>query len=151
MFAFTIPDTKTFMSLLLKGTVFDDFCLRQCEISAFTHISIDGKRDMDYYDENQIEPYCSWAEIKPLVFQGVKGKKTPKQMKLVLCLPQSDMTQYPNASALFWNILFRENTLLCTLSIAQQSFSLDKTDESQWEAWVSDFCTTHGIAIQKEN
>ena len=72
-------------------------------------------------------------------------------MKLVLSRPQSDMAQYPNASALFWNILFRENTLLCTLSIAQQSFSLDKTDESQWEAWVSNFCTTHGIAIQKEN
>lgn len=35
MLAFTIPDTRHFMALLLKGDAFDDFAFRQGEISAF--------------------------------------------------------------------------------------------------------------------
>ena len=71
------------MALLLKGDAFDDFAFRRGEISAFAYVSIDGKRDLDYYDETVTEPWCSWSEIKSLVFQAVKGKKTPKNMKLV--------------------------------------------------------------------
>lgn len=107
MLAFTIPDTRHFMALLLKGDAFDDFAFRQGEISAFAYVSIDGKRDLDYYDETVTEPWCSWSEIKSLVFQAVKGKKTPKNMKLVLSLSQEKTASFPNTKALFWNLLFR--------------------------------------------
>lgn len=150
MLAFTIPDTKTFMSHLLKGTVFDDFVFCQGEISAFTFISIDGKRDMDYYPDTETETRCSWAEIKPLVFQAVKGKKTPKQMKIVLARPKAELDAYTNCQDVFWNLLFRDNTLLCTLSTMQETFSMDKSTEKQWEEWVLSFCKTHGITVQKE-
>lgn len=149
MLAFTIPDTRQFMSLLLKGTAFDDFCFRQGEISAFTHITIDGRRNKAYYDETQTEDWCSWAEIKPLVFQAVKGKKTPKSMKLILSRPNAEITGYLNISAVFWNLLFRENTLLCTLSVTSDIFSLDRSGQQQWENWVLTFCRDHGIAIQR--
>lgn len=95
MLAFTIPDTRHFMALLLKGDAFDDFAFRQGEISAFAYVSIDGKRDLDYYDETVTEPWCSWSEIKPLVFQAVKGKKTPKNMKLVLSLSWKKQRHFP--------------------------------------------------------
>ena len=39
MLAFTIPDTRHFMALLLKGDAFDDFAFRQGEISAFAYLS----------------------------------------------------------------------------------------------------------------
>ena len=71
MLAFTIPDTRHFMALLLKGDAFDDFAFRRGEISAFAYVSIDGKRDLDYYDETVTEPWCSWSEIKSLVLQAV--------------------------------------------------------------------------------
>ncbi len=151
MLAFTVLDTKRFMSLLLKGDAFDDFHLRQAEISSFSHISIDGKRDPDYYEGEETEKWCSWAEMKHILFEIIRGKKKPKSMKLVLSRSSEEAGTYPNSSALFWNLLFRENTLLCTLSIAQTVFSLDKTDESTWENWVFDFCQKHEIAIQKEN
>ncbi len=150
MLAFTIPDTKTFMSLLLKGTAFDDFIFCHGEISAFTFLSIDGKRDMDYYSEEETETRCSWAEIKPLVFQAVKGKKTPKQMKIVLARSKNDIAAYHNCQDVFWNLLFRDDTLLCTLSVMEETFSMDKTTEKQWEEWVFTFCKEHGIAVQKE-
>ncbi len=150
MLAFTIPDTKYFMGLLFKSDTFDDFCFRQGEISAFSHISIDGKRDMDYYEETDTEPWCSWAEIKPIVFQFIRGKKTPKNLKLVLSLSTKDMASYENTAALFWNILFRENTLLCTISTTPATFTLDKIDEQKWAEWVIAFCQKHNIGIIKE-
>lgn len=150
MLAFTVPDTKHFMSLLFKGGAFDGFRFRQGEISAYAHVSIDGRRDMDFYEETQTERWCSWAEIKPLVFQAIKGKKTPKQMKLVLSLSEEETAAYENAQALFWNLLFREGILLCTLSVAQETFSLDKKSEDRWLSYVLDFCQTNGIAVQKE-
>ena len=150
MHAFTIPDTKHFMSLLFKSDAFDSFRFRQGEISAFAHLSLDGKRDMDFYEETQTERWCSWAEIKPLVFQAIRGKKTPKQMKLVLSLSEEEAADYENAQALFWNLLFRERILLCTLSVSQETFSLDKTSEELWFSRIMDFCTANGIAVQKE-
>lgn len=151
MLAFTVPDTKHFMSLLFKSDVFDDFCFRQGEISAFSHISIDGKRDMDFYDETETEPWCRWAELKHIVFHSIKGKKTPKQMKLIFSRPESETNAYENTAALFWNLLFREGILLCTLSVAQETFSLDKKSEDHWFRWVEDFCKAHGITIEKQN
>lgn len=150
MHAFTVPDTKHFMSLLFKSESFDGFRFRQGEISAFAHVSIDGKRDMDYYEETEQERWCSWTEMKPLVFQAIRGKKTPKQMKLVLSLSDAQTADYENAQALFWNLLFREGILLCTLSVAQETFSLDKKSEDLWLAFVLDFCQANGISIQKE-
>lgn len=150
MLAFTIPDTKYFMGLLLKSDIFDDFCFRQGEITSFSHITIDGKRDMDYYDELELEQWCSWAEIKPIVLQCIRGKKTPKSLKLVLSRPTKDTEQYENTSALFWNILFRENTLLCTLSTSQATFTLDKVDDHKWQEWVITFCKKHHIGILEE-
>lgn len=151
MHAFTVPDTKHFMSLLFKSDAFDGFRFRQGEISAFAHLSLDGKRDMDFYEETEQEGWCSWAEIKPLVFQAIRGKKTPKQMKLVLSLSEEAAEDYENAQALFWNLLFREGILLCTLSVAQETFSLDKKSEDRWLSYVLDFCHTNCIAVQKED
>ena len=110
MLAFTIPDTRHFMALLLKGDAFDDFAFRQGEISAFAYLSIDGKRDLDYYDETVTDQSYSWSENKPLVIQAEKGKKTPKNMKLVLSLSLENTAAFPNTKALFWNLLFREDT-----------------------------------------
>ena len=150
MLAFTIPDTRHFMALFLKGDAFDDFAFRQGEISAFAYVSIDGKRDLDYYDETVTEPWCSWSEIKPLVFQAVKGKKTPKNMKLVLSLSQEKTASFPNTKALFWNLLFREDTLLCTLSAAQESFSLDKTHEASGKAGCWTFARAMAFPFRKK-
>lgn len=150
MFAFTIPDTKYFMGLLFKSNIFDEFCFRQGEISAFSYIQIDGKRDMDYYEETEQELWCSWAEIKPIVFQSIRGKKTPKNLKLILSRPAKDTEQYEHTAALFWNILFRENTLLCTISTSPATFTLDKIDDHKWEEWVIAFCKKHSIGIVQE-
>ena len=152
MLAFTINDTKSFMHLLLKETVFDSFLFRQGEIVTFSTFSIDGKRNADFYSSDEIEQglsaYAYWEEIRPFVFQTIKGQKLPKSIKLVLSLSEEKLMHLPNTKAAFLNILFRENAILCTTAIAQETFSLDKQGEAVWEEYILKFFKKHNIGIQ---
>lgn len=150
MLAFTVYDIKILMAHLLKGTIFDSFTIRQADVSSFASFAINGTKDEGYLTEEDPEPYCLWAEIKPIVFQAVKGKKLPKSMKLVFSLPKEKTQKYPNAKAVFLNLLFREGTLLCTTSVAEETFSLEQKATKQWDEDVLHFFKQHQIAIQIE-
>ena len=89
--------------------------------------------------------------MRPFVFQAIKGNKLPKSIKIVFSLPDEKIENLPNTSAAFLNILFKENTVLCTTAISQTSFSLDKTSEKLWEEYVLKFFKKNGIGIQLQN
>ena len=152
MLAFTVNDTKTFMNLLLKGDTFDTFHFRQGEILTFASFIIEGKRNMDFYGTEELEQglsrYVLWEEMRPFVFQAIKGNKLPKSIKIVFSLPDEKIEHLPNTSAAFLNILFKDNTVLCTTAISQTSFSLDKSSEKLWEEYVLKFFKKNGIGIQ---
>jgi len=150
MLAFTIYDTKIFMAHLLKGDIFDDFTIRQAEIYSFASFTINGAKDESFLTEIDNEPYCLWADIKPFVFETVKGKKLPKSMKLVFSLPIEKTVRYPNAKAVFLNLLFREGNLLCTTSVAEETFSLEQKATKQWDEDILNFLQKHQITIQIE-
>ncbi len=151
MLAFTINDTKKFMALLLKGETFDSFHFRQGEVTTFASFVIEGKRNMEFYSAEEIEQglsrYVRWEEIRPFVFQAIKGSKLPKSVKLVFSLPDEKLENLPNTSAAFLNILFKENTVLCTTAISQKNFSLDKNGEKLWEDYMIKFFRKHEIGI----
>ena len=77
MLAFTVNDTKSFMNLLLKGDTFDAFSFRQGELTTFASFIIEGKRNMDFYTAEEQEAglsrYVHWEEMRPFVFQAIKG------------------------------------------------------------------------------
>lgn len=148
MLAFTINNTKQCMGHLLKGEAFDRFTFRQGEILALGSFTLNGAKDPEDLTEEDKEPFCLWGDIKPFVFQAVKGKKLPKSMKLVLSLSQEKTEAYPNAKAVFLNLLFRDGTLLCTTSVAQKNFSLEKQSEIQWEEHVLSFFKSLEIGVQ---
>lgn len=152
MLAFTINDTKSFMSLLLKSEAFDTFHFRQGEVHSFATFIMEGKRDSDFYNaeetEQSLSRYVLWSEMRPFVFQVVKGNKLPKSIKLVFSLPDEKLENLPNTSAAFLNILFRNNTILCTTAISQKSFSLDKSSEKRWEEYILKLFQKIGIGIQ---
>ena len=154
MLAFTVNDTKSFMNLLLKGDTFDTFHFRQGELHTFASFIMEGKRNMDFYGTEELEQglsrYLRWEEMRPFVFQAIKGNKLPKSIKIVFSLPDEKIENLPNTSAAFLNILFKENTVLCTTAISQESFSLDKSSEKLWEEYVLKFFKKNGIGIQIE-
>lgn len=150
MLAFTVYDTKKFMASLLKGDLFDHFTFRQGEIVSFAFFTINGAKDEDFLTEEDTEPYCLWSDIKPFVFEAVKGKTLPKSMKLVFSLPKEKTERYPNAKAVFLNLLFREGALLCTTSLTEETFSLEKKGTKQWDEDILSFFKKHEFAIQVE-
>lgn len=154
MLAFTVNDTKSFMNLLLKGDTFDHFHFRQGEVHTFASFIMEGRRDPDFYSTEELEQglsrYVLWAEMRPFVFQSIKGSKLPKSIKLVFSLPEEKLEHLPNTSAAFLNILFKNNTILCTTAVSQTSFSLDKSSEKRWEEYVLKFFRKNNIGIQTE-
>ena len=142
MLAFTIPDTKSFMNLLLKQDTFDQFLFRQGEIVTFASFIMEGKRHMDFYaeeEQNTLSRYVRWEEMRPFVFQAVK---------LVFSLSEEKTEHLPNTAAAFLNILFRDNTLFCTTATAQENFSLDKSGEKLWEEYVLKFFKKNAISVK---
>lgn len=150
MLAFTILDTKTFMPLLLKGDLFDGFLFRQGEIHTYATFLVDGTKTEEFRTEENTEAFCHWAEIKPFFFQGIKGKTMPKSMKIVLSLTAEKTAHYPNAQAVFLNLLFRDGTLLATTATSDKAFSLNRNTSEQWDADILKFFKKHEIAIQME-
>ena len=154
MLAFTVNDTKSFMNLLLKGDTFDAFSFRQGELTTFASFIIEGKRNMDFYtaeeQEEGLSHYVHWGEMRPFVFHAIKGNKLPKSIKLVFSLAEEKLANLPNTKAAFLNILFKENTILCTTAISQETFSLDKSSERLWEEYVLKFFKKNAIGIQKQ-
>ena len=154
MLAFTVNDTKSFMNLLLKGDTFDAFLFRQGELTTFASFIIEGKRNMDFYTAEEQEAglsrYVHWEEMRPFVFQAIKGNKLPKSIKLVFSLAEEKLSNLPNTKAAFLNILFKEHTILCTTAISQEAFSLDKSSERLWEEYILKFFKKNAIGIQKQ-
>ena len=151
MLAFTIPDTKSFMNLLLKQDTFDQFLFRQGEIVTFASFIMEGKRHMDFYaeeEQNTLSRYVRWEEMRPFVFQAVRGNRLPKAVKLVFSLSEEKTEHLPNTAAAFLNILFRDNTLFCTTETAQENFSLDKSGEKLWEEYVLKFFKKNAISVK---
>ncbi|MBQ2925186.1 MAG: hypothetical protein IJA25_05620 [Anaerotignum sp.] len=152
MLAFTVNDTKSFMNLLLKGDTFDSFQFRQGEIFTFASFIMEGKRNPDFYGTEEMEQglsrYVLWEEMKPFVFQAIKGNKLPKSIKIVFSLADEKLEHLPNTSAAFLNLLFKDGVVLCTTAVSQSSFSLDKSSEKLWEEYVLKFFKKNGIGIQ---
>lgn len=136
MYSFYITgnNIKKFMNILLKGDKFDKFEVRSCELTTFVKFEVDCRLNKDWLDEDTDRIYCKWQELKPYVFEIIKGKKKPKNMKFVMALSQKCAEKvHPNALACFINIVFEENKVVVTTGTAQKEFSLDKSPELFWE------------------
>ncbi|MFI3175673.1 MAG: DUF5721 family protein [Bacillota bacterium] len=151
MTSYTIHDIKQFMKLLLKSPTFDEFTFQQGEIHSNAFFSIHGKKDDADIDEEHSEAYCFWAEIKPFVFESIKGKKLPKIMKLSLSLPSTEIKKFHNTKSVSLNFLFRNGVLLCTLSAMQETFELSKKTEEAWTEYMLHFFKENGVGVVKED
>ena len=162
MVSFEIIDVKLFMSKLLKENMFDEFEISSLEVTTITKFTISGDLNKNFFssDENEIigdRKLVTWNEIKPIVFNIIKGNKTPSTLKIVFSLPYNkiinmlnnhNMNITPeNINGLFINILFDNNSLKCTTGTSLKLFTLDKTLEQYWDNSIKKFFSKHEIAI----
>lgn len=152
MISFKIDQTKDFMNKLLLQEAFDAFLVKEATISTFQTLHIDGKRNKDFYNNEELEElgtdidYVKWSEIKPLCFQAIKGKKTPLFFKFIFKLSEKNTEKFllqtglsftpADISGLFLNIIFENNEIHCISGTALTIFTMDKSLDDEWDAMV---------------
>ena len=86
MLALNIINIKDFMNYLFKSNIFDNLETREIKINTFINFEINGTINKDFFDlDSEIKrKYCLWSEVKPYIFNIIKGKRLPKYIKIIL-------------------------------------------------------------------
>lgn len=164
MTALQINDIKTFMNAMLKGTLFDNFLLKEASITHNITWTIDGainkacisNEDMQAFDPES-SGYVRFSAVKPVCFDIIKGKTTPAFFKFVFMLSPknkektiaSSGSNYKNddISAMSINVIYKNDILICTTGISYRVFSRDKTLENEWDRMAGVFLRQNKISI----
>lgn len=154
MIALQIPNVKSFMVKLFQQSEFHFFYVTEISIKTLCDFKINGKRNKDFYTLEEQEqkakyPYILWEELKPFIFQLIKGNKTPLSFHIVFMLSEqntTDIIQKYQAEAsksdevnFYLNIRFEYGKLTLVSGIARKDFTLDKTIDRIWEEEIKSF------------
>ncbi len=151
---FEIEETGKFMSELLTGERYDSFYLFEARIKTGIDYNINGKINKDFFDSDDrdimaAEEYIDWKNIKPTVYELIKGDKLPLSLKLILMFNRENITRLAEMNnlpisendigALFFNVLYEKGKLTVTTGTSVKTFSLDKTLDHVWDDTVEKY------------
>ena len=140
-----IKNLGKFTALLFAGDSFDTFLLHDAQFeTAFTSV-IEGRKNEAYFSEEEqkeeTESFASWAEIRPIAYSLLKGKKLPVSFKVTLLtdkkatetlVERSGFTGCP-VSSLLVSFSYRENRLVLRSGVSYNGFSMDRSLENSWD------------------
>lgn len=165
MIALNIADTKDFMQKLLIQKVFDQFYLLEGEVATFASFKIDGELNSAWYTSDETEilegrQYSRWAEVKPVIFQLMKGRKLPVHFRFVLQLSEANTEWLLNKyhlesvkeqlTGLYLNIRYQGQKLVCVTGLSYRTFVMDKTLERLWDETARQFMKQNHIVTETE-
>ncbi len=149
MVTLPITNNNLFMSCLLKQSLFDLFEVREVTLHTSYKMHLDGKRNIDFYDteeEEGLSEYLSWYELRPHIFELIKGSKSPTYLKIILSTSPSKTQEISDAASTFFlNITYKEGAISCITGTAYTSFSLDKTPEQTWDQKMTQFLISNKL------
>ncbi len=151
MLAFKIEENqiKNFMNKLLKESTFDEFNVRGIEIVSFTRFEISGILQKDYFEDEVLQTnYCTWGQLRPIIYNLIKSYKKPKTIKIIFSLAANYLEKiHPNTAACFINLMFEGNEIQFTTTATEKNFTMDKTVNINWADYVRNFFDENGIII----
>lgn len=146
MQSFEITNRKEFMSKLLKSDLFETFELREIIAHVSFKMVIDGKRNLDYFNDNYHDfdkvysEYLTWGEMRKHVYELLSGNKLPTYFKIILSTNKDKTLQLsPDASTFYLNITFKDNQITCSTGTAYKSFTLDQSADHVWDERMKQF------------
>lgn len=146
MQSFDITNRKLFMAKLLKSDLFENFEVREVVAHTAFKLVIDGKRNLDYFNDIQNDPdtvyteYLSWAELRKHVYELMQGHTLPTYFKIILSTKAEKAQQLsPDASTFYLNITFKDNQMTCSTGTAYKGFTLDKSADAIWDECIKKF------------
>jgi len=158
-----ILEMNRFMGKLLKGENFDGFLLKEGFLRTGMEYRFQGRVFPEYFDteeqERHTEDYTYWGEVKPFVFELVKGKRTPLAFSFTLLLTKNDTTELlarrqvnvgEDSPSLFLQIRFEHGVGHIVTGTARNTFSLDKSLEESWDDEVKQIMKSMELAVDNE-
>ena len=147
------------MAKLLVSDVFDIFRLQEANLITSVTYNISGRIRPDFYSpeerENLTEEFISWSEMRPKLFELIKGKNAPISFRMTLSLDNAQMLallqkESPEGHsdalrALVINIRFENGAVAIMTGTSYDSFVLDKSEEQIWDSAFTRFLTSKGI------
>ena len=163
MISLKILEMNRFMGKLLKGENFDGFLLKEGFLRTNIEYRFQGQLFVDYFDteeqEKLEEKYVYWGELRPTVFELIKGKRTPLAFSFTLLLTKNDTTALlarrqvnvgEDSPSLFLQISFENGTGRIITGTARNTFTLDKSLDEAWDAEVKQLLKAMELATEEE-
>lgn len=163
MLALTIEDKKTFTHELLVGDLFDRFLCCKVVLHHNVDYVIDGHYNPSFFDSEEQENrkqqvYASWTELKPLVFQIIKGKRLPEGFQIVLAASAESIEkllqkcpfaiQPSQVEGLYVNLYYKNETLTLTTGSSYTVFTTDRSLEQLFEDAVIKLIRSKDIILR---
>ena len=150
MKAFTIDNTKVFMTQLLTKDTFDDFLLEEAVIKTYNTFTIDGRIVPEFFDDYEFGyEFSEWKDIKPICFDLIKGKQIPVSFHFVLQLKPEKIEQIlrdgdssfssDSVKSFTLNIRFANNEITAVTATSLKTFIMDKTADEIWDNYMEAF------------
>lgn len=166
MISFQIKHLGSFMHKLLSTDCFDSFLLAEASLLTAVTFVIDGHQNKGFYtseewEDASIRPYefATWKSMRPLLFDLVKGKRTPVSFKFVLhlmpdfigpTLGTGDTGVTPEQiRALALTIKYAGSALTLVTGTALNTFLMDKTPDIIWDNAMRKFLAKKEIDYEE--
>ncbi len=152
------------MRLLLDETMFDSFYICSGQVQTFATFDLNGKLNMDFFgpDEKELlggRETALWKNVKPYIYQLMKGKKLPVSFHFTLQLSRENtdwlLGRYgledlkDKLSGLYLNIIYRNNKISCVTGLAYDTFVMDKRLEQIWDETAGKYLKQNNIAYEQ--
>lgn len=165
MLALQISSMKSFMNHLLVADTFENFLLAEATISTANTYQIDGHINKEFYTAEELsDPACCpydfalWKDLKPFVFNLIKGKKTPLFFKMILHLQPQNVGKLLAAcgcsipaeqiKAFVLTIKYDGTHAILTTGTAFNTFIMSKEPDEIWDRALMQFLARKGIGYE---
>ncbi|MBR6528279.1 MAG: hypothetical protein IKT45_10125 [Lachnospiraceae bacterium] len=165
MIALKLPDIRTTTAKLFAGEDFDAFLVSEVSLSTFCSFQIDGRIPADYYSAEEQESLTdkhniAWKQLRPLMYQLIKGNRLPGQFKIVFrlaghnvekFLKQTGLSYTPEQiGGLFLNLRYHNGQLSAYTGTSLAVFDLSKQLDQEWDRMVKGFLKQKQIPFEEE-
>ena len=163
MISLKILEMNRFMGKLLKGENFDGFLLKEGFLRANIEYRFQGQLFSEYFDtaeqEKLEEKYIYWGELRPTVFELIKGRRTPLAFSFTLLLTKNDTAELlarrqvnmgEDSPSLFLQIRFEHGAGHIVTGTARNTFTLDKSLDEAWDEEVKQLMKAMELAVEPE-
>lgn len=164
MIALKINDVRRLMAHLLTKPTFDRYLLSEGQVTTFCTFLIEGNWQRSFMDPDETDPaadlaFTPWENVRPYCLSLIKGRRTPLSFKFVFIFPREDLPNFlseneitmpaDNVFGLYLNLSFRDGMLLATTGTSLRTFTLNKSLDNAWDAYILSFLEAQGIAAER--